>query len=122
MQKRVSQGLGNGLDTVQDLRMSMQKAEPQQWLYNLTIGVSRLIDEEKAAGYSVKAVVVSAFIADKIESIIGHEPTQLCGYNLEILPEMEFEEGVDNYVDENGESYTQDDIDGYVGLRADPIC
>lgn len=50
------------------------------------------------------------------------KPTQLCGYNLEILPEMEFEEGVDNYVDENGESYTQDDIDGYVGLRADPIC
>lgn len=98
------------------------KPEPQAWLYNLTKGVASLIEQEKAAGYSVKAVVVSHLIAQKIEAVIGHTPTQLCGFTLEILPDMEFEEGVDCYVDENGDTYSQDDIDGYIGLRADPLC
>lgn len=102
--------------------MGKENCDPQIWLYNLSCGVSQLIDEEIKAGYSIKAVVVSHFIFEKITSIAGHKPTHLCGYVLEVLPEIEFEEGVDSYIDENGDSYDQSDIDGYIGLRAEPIC
>lgn len=99
-----------------------EKNTGQEWYFNLTVGISNLIKEEQQLGYMIKAVVVSSFIASKIENIIGHEPTQICGYVLEILPDVEFEEGFDSFTNEDGETYTQDDVDGYVGLRTEPIC
>lgn len=96
--------------------MGVEKPDPQVWLYNFTCSVSQLILEEIDAGYSVKAVVISRSIFEKMTEITGYEPTQICGYVIELLPELEVDPDALEYFDEQ-----EDELRNYVGLKSFPV-
>lgn len=103
----------------------MEKAHPQVWLHNFTNGVSDLIAEKQARGYVVKAVQVSPSIFNKITSIMGLEPNSICGYIIEIVPpeKVLFERLMNEDLDYSDEDeIDESDIEGYVAIRAEPIC
>lgn len=95
--------------------METPMVDPQVWYYNFKKGVSALLKEEIAAGYTVKAIVVSYKIAKKIEDAIGYEPNNILGYKLEILDEQEF------VFEEDEDEQTRSDREGYLGFRSVPI-
>lgn len=104
----------------------MEKAQPQVWYYNFSSSVAAMIDEYKKAGYVVRAVKVSPSIYNKIANILGHEPDNMLGYKLEVMWDEEYiseklKSMHEDELENEDEAITNDDCEGYVGLRADPI-
>ncbi len=100
----------------------MNEVHPQVWLHNFTSSVAAMILEYQTQGYAVKAIQISPSIYNNIASIIGRDPDTLCGFIVEIIEDDQTLIKKLMAEDTDPEDITEEDLDGYVGLRADPIC
>lgn len=100
--------------------METAKVDPQIWLHNFTQSVSFLIKSEIKDGYRVKGVIISRFLFDKMTQVLGYEPNSICGYVLEVYAESDFEFINETEIDDE-DAYGQNDIDGFISIRSEPI-
>lgn len=61
------------------------------WLRNFKNSVTELIKVNRDTGYTVKGLVMTVGIYEKLTKAIGYEPTEFIGYTVEILDQTEAE-------------------------------
>ena len=63
--------------------------DPKIWLQNLTNHVSDLIEEQQNDGYMVVGICMTKKIKSKMETALGHEPSDFLGYVIHSFDEAE---------------------------------
>lgn len=71
--------------------MKRETVTPSKWLNNFQKLVASMIKENKQAGYTVKAVLMTIGIYEKYIEKVGYETDEILGYKIEIAEQTEEE-------------------------------
>ncbi len=71
--------------------MKRETVTPSKWLNNFQKLVASMIKENKQAGYTIKAVLMTIGIYEKYIEKMGYETDEILGYKIEIAEQTEEE-------------------------------